>query len=134
VILRVVPRANESGQVILDISQEVSDVVPTTTSNIDSPTVEQRQISTTVAVHNGDTIVLGGLIQDSKSAARSGIPYLRSLPVIGNLFGSTNNNDTRTELIVLLTPHVVRSTQHVDAVMDDLRKQFGKLRNLMPNG
>jgi general secretion pathway protein D len=132
VILQVVPRANESGQVLLNISQEVSDVVPTTTSNIDSPTVEQRQISTTVAVHNGDTIVLGGLIQDSKSVTRSGLPYLRRLPVIGNLFGSTNKNDTRTELIVLLTPHVVRSAEHVDAVMDDLRAQFGALRSLMP--
>lgn len=132
VILQVIPRANESGQVLLKISQEVSDVVPTTTSNIDSPTVEQRQISTTVAVHNGDTIVLGGLIQDSKSVARSGIPYLRRLPVIGNLFGSTNNNDTRTELIVLLTPHVVHSAVQVDSVMGNLKKQFGELRRKMP--
>ncbi len=132
VILQVVPRANESGQVLLDLSQEVSDVVPTTTSNIDSPTVEQRQISTTVAVHDGNTIVLGGLIQDSKSVTRSGIPYLSRLPVIGNLFGSTNNTDTRTELIVLLTPHVVRSARQMDTVMEDLREQFGELRGLMP--
>lgn len=133
VILQVVPRANESGQVILNISQEVSDVVPTTTSNIDSPTVEQRQISTTVAIHDGDTIVLGGLIQDSRSTTRSGIPYLRRLPVIGNLFGSTNNTDTRTELIVLLTPHVVHSAKQVDAVMSELREEFGELRNRIPN-
>lgn len=132
VILQVAPRANESGQILLDLSQEVSDVVPTTTSNIDSPTVEQREISTTVAVHDGDTIVLGGLIQDSKSVTRSGVPYLRRLPVIGNLFGSTNNTDTRTELIVLLTPHVVRSPRQTNAVMEDLREQFGELRSLMP--
>jgi general secretion pathway protein D len=132
VILQVAPRANESGQILLDLSQEVSDVVPTTTSTIDSPTVEQREISTTVAVHDGDTIVLGGLIQDSKSVTRSGIPYLRRLPVIGNLFGSTNNTDTRTELIVLLTPHVVRSPRQMNAVMEDLREQFGELRSLMP--
>lgn len=132
VILEVVPRANESGQVLLDLSQEVSDVVPTTTSSIDSPTVEQRQISTTVAVHDGDTIVLGGLIQDSKSLTRSGIPYLRSLPVIGDLFGTTNHTDTRTELIVLLTPHVVRSPRQMDAAMEDMRQQFGELRNRIP--
>jgi general secretion pathway protein D len=132
VILQVVPRANESGQVLLDISQQVSDVVPTTTSNIDSPTVEQRQISTTVAVHDGDTIVLGGLIEESKSVGRSGVPYLRRLPILGNLFGSTDNNHNRTELIVLLTPHVVRSSRQMDSVMRDLREQFGELQGFTP--
>jgi general secretion pathway protein D len=64
VILHVTPRDNKSGQIILDVSQEVSNVVPTTTSTINSPTIQQRKISTTVAIHDGDTVALGGLISD----------------------------------------------------------------------
>ena len=57
---------------------------------------------------------------------------LRRLPIIGDLFGSTVNNDARTELIVLLTPHVVRSSRQVDTVMKDLQQQFGDFRSLTP--
>lgn len=117
----------------MDINQEVSDVVPTTTSTINSPTVEQRMISTTVSVRDGETVALGGLIQDSHSRTRSGIPYLRRLPILGNLFGSDDHNTSRTELLVLLTPHLLRSRTESDAVMENLRNQFATLRQLVPD-
>ena len=104
VILRVTPRANKSGRVILEVAQEVSDVAKTTSSGIDSPTIQQRKISSTVAVRDGDTVALGGLIRESQSKGGSGIPYLRKIPVLGQVFGSTDRNTRRTELIVLLTP------------------------------
>lgn len=132
VILHVVPHANRGGQVSMDIDQEVSDVVPTTTSTINSPTVEQRMISTTVSVRDGETVALGGLIQDSRARTRTGIPFLRRLPVIGNLFGSDDHNTSRTELLVLLTPHLLRSQTESDAVMENLRDQFVALRHLLP--
>jgi general secretion pathway protein D len=132
VILHVTPRANKSGRVLLDIAQEVSDVVPTTTSSINSPTIQQRKISSTVAVRNGDTVALGGLIRDSRSRTSDGVPLLRRIPVIGNLFGSDDHNNVRTELIVLITPHVVRSDEESDSVMEDLEDQFKALRDLMP--
>ena len=133
VILHVTPRANKSGNIILDVSQEVSDVVPTTTSSINSPTIEERKISSTVAVHDGETIALGGLISDSRSRTRDGIPFLRRIPVIGDLFGSTNKDGTRTELIVLITPRVIRSEEESAAVMSELESQFRGLKHEMPD-
>jgi general secretion pathway protein D len=132
VILRITPRVNRSGLVLLDVAQEISDVVPTTTSNIDSPTIQQRRISSSVAVRNGETIALGGLIRDSKSRTRAGLPIASKIPLIGGLFGSTSNNNRRTELIVLITPRVVRSQQESDDLMEELHEEFRRLRKVLP--
>lgn len=132
VILRITPRVNKSGLVLLDIAQEVSDVVPTTTSNIDSPTIQQRRISSTVAVQDGETIALGGLIRDSVSRTRGGVPLLHKIPLVGNLFGSSSNTDRRTELIILITPRVIRSRSESESMMQDLREQFGRLKDSLP--
>jgi len=132
VILRVTPRVNKSGLVTLDVSQEVSDVVPTTTSGIDSPTIQQRKFNTTVAVRNGETVALGGLIRDAKSRSRSGIPGLRRIPVIGDLFGSTDKTARRTELIVLMTPRVIQTEQDSLELLEKLRRDFRGLRQVAP--
>lgn len=131
VILRITPRVNRSGMVLLEVAQEVSDVVPTTSSNIDSPTIQQRRLSSTVAVRNGETIALGGLIRDSKSRSRGGVPLLTKVPLVGGLFGSTTNNSRRTELIVLITPRVIRSAAESEALLDELSQEFKTLRNLL---
>jgi general secretion pathway protein D len=123
VILNVTPRVNSSGGVELDIEQEVSDVVPTTTSNIDSPTIQQRKIKSSVAVHDGETIALGGLIRDRQSQGKAGIPGLSDIPVVGALFGTKTTSADRTELLILITPHVVRSPEEADAITEELRKR-----------
>ena len=115
------------------MDQEVSNVVATTTSSINSPTIQQRKISTTVAVHDGETVALGGLISDSRSNTRDGIPFLRQIPVLGNLFGSTNKQGTRTELIVLLTPRVIRSATESEEVMSELESEFKGLKKDLPS-
>lgn len=130
VILEITPRVNSSGQVVLDILQEVSDVVPTTSSDIDSPTIRQRRVASTIAVQSGETVALGGLIRDSRELGSSGIPILSDLPVIGVLFGRRDNNTSRTELLILLTPRVVRNREDARAVTEELRS---RLRNLSPN-
>jgi general secretion pathway protein D len=132
VILHITPRVNKNGLLLLDISQEISDVVPTTTSSINSPTIQQRKVSSSVAVHDNETIALGGLIRDSRSKSRAGLPFLRRIPVIGTLFGSVDNHRSRTELIVLLTPHVIRSKEEAAQMMDELRDKFRSLRKTMP--
>jgi general secretion pathway protein D len=132
VILRVVPRVNKNGLVTLEISQEVSDVGATTTSTINSPTIHQRQMSSTVEVRDGETIALGGLIRESISNARDGLPFLSRIPGLGALFGSTSNEKDRTELVVLITPRVIRSSDDGADLMDDLRTQFKALRDVMP--
>jgi general secretion pathway protein D len=121
VILSVTPRVNASGLVIMEIEQEISDVVETTTSQIDSPTIRQRRVASTVAVQSGQTVVLGGLISDEVEQRDSGIPVLHRLPIIGPLFGVTDTIDRRNELLVVLTPRVIRSPDQARAVTEELR-------------
>ena len=127
VILEVTPRVNASGLVVLDVFQEVSDVISTTTSAIDSPTIQQRSIESTVAVQSGDTIALGGLIRDREEEAVSGIPLLSSIPLLGNLFKTTQKIVRRTELLVLITPRVVRNRREALEVTAELRRRLSTL-------
>ena len=124
VILQVTPRVNDSGTIILDISQEVSDVATTTTSGINSPTIQQRRLASTVATRSGQMIALGGLIRNRQTRQKSGIPLLSQIPIVGGLFGRKVDTGSRTELIILITPTVIRSPEEikntVDALIDGL--------------
>src|SRR6185437_15421554 len=115
----------DSGLVLLDIAQEVSSVKKTTTSSIDSPTIDDRKFNSSIAVHDGQTIALGGLIQDNNSHGRDGIPYLSQIPYLGALFGTTDNTDDRVELLVLLTPRVIRNAQDAKTITDELKEKIG---------
>ncbi len=130
VILEITPRVSNSGLVTMDVSQEVSDVVETTTSNIDSPTIQQRSISSSVAVQTGETIALGGLIRDRQQDAVSGVPLLKDIPIFGNLFKSTDRAASRTELLVLITPRVVRDPNEAREVTRELRQRLSGIENL----
>jgi general secretion pathway protein D len=107
IILRVTPRISDGGRVLLDISQEVSDVAATKTSGIDSPTIRQRKIQTSVALGDGQTLALGGLVQENNSVTRSEVPGVGKVPVLGNLFRSKGSRKGRTELLILIRPRVV---------------------------
>jgi len=124
VILTVTPRVNEGGLVLMDIGQQVSDVAQTRSSGIDSPTIQQRKINSTVSVQNGETIALGGLIRDRRSVDDVGVPLLKDVPLLGNLFKASVDVDSRTELVVLITPHVVRSTADIGRVTDEFRERL----------
>ncbi|MEA2779752.1 MAG: ral secretion pathway protein, partial [Rhodospirillaceae bacterium] len=130
VILEVVPRVNTNGLVALQIVQEVSDVVPTTTSRLDSPTIQQRQIESSVTVQSGQTVALGGLIRDSRSNSIIGIPILSDIPFVGGLFKTRDNSIKRTELLVLLTPRVVTNRRDFADVTDELRRRLHSLPQL----
>ncbi|MEE3624496.1 type II secretion system secretin GspD [Nitrospirillum sp. BR 11752] len=130
VILEVTPRINHSGAVVLDVNQEVSSVATTTTSGIDSPTIQQRKISSIVNVQDGETVALGGLISDTSSKSGSGIPYLSDIPVVGKLFGSDKNSHGRTELLVFLRPVIVRNVIQAREVTDALKARMNQLEAL----
>jgi len=127
IILRVTPRVNRNGLVLMDLSQEVSSSVPTDTSTLNSPTIQQRRVSTSVAVQDGRTIAIGGLIRDNRQVGRTGLPLLKDVPGLGALFGTHNNGVDRTELIVLVTPHVIRNAQGADAATNELRSKLPML-------
>jgi general secretion pathway protein D len=125
VIMGVTPRVNSGGLVTLDISQEVSDVADTvTTAGLTSPTFNERRVVSRVVVQDGQTIGLAGLIQDSQSKSNSGIPWLKDVPILGLLLGEQSNKRQRTELLVLITPHVIRDQRDAKALTEDLREQL----------
>ncbi len=90
-----------------------------------TPTIEDRKFQSSIAVHDGQTIALGGLIRDNNSHDRDGIPYLSQIPYLGALFGSTDNIDNRTELLVLLTPRVIRNAADAKSITDELKEKIG---------
>jgi general secretion pathway protein D len=130
VLLQVTPRVSASGLVALEIDQAVSDVTRTTSSTIDSPTFKDRHINSSIVVHDGETIALGGLIRENRDDSRSGIPILSDIPLLGPAFRSTSRQNARTELIVLLTPRVVRNAGDAREITDDLRNEMRALKPL----
>ncbi len=116
---------NSGGLVTLDIAQEVSDVVPgPSAGGIASPTFSQRNVSSRVVVQDGQTVGLAGLIRDTAGRQSSGIPFLKDVPLLGLLAGSQSNTRIRTELLVLITPHVVHDQRDARALTEDLRDQL----------
>jgi general secretion pathway protein D len=108
----------------MDIIQTVSNVnKEQQISGISSPTIAQRQIKSNVSVQNGETLVLGGLIQENTGTSKVGIPLLYELPVIGDLFGKTNMASVRTEL-VLLTPRIIDTLPKGREVSNEFRRKL----------
>ena len=122
VILQVTPRVNNGGLVTLDISQEVSSVVPGSSSTqAANPTFNDQSVVSRVVIQDGQTVGLAGLITDQSSRANSGIPWLKDIPILGLLTGSQANNRQRTELLILITPHVLHDQRDAQALTEDLR-------------
>ena len=127
--LMVTPSVNSGNIVTMQVDQSVTDV-----GAKDEVTNQraflQRQLSSKVAVRSGESIVMGGLIQERGTTSKSGVPILHTLPVVGNLFGSTAKDGARTELIVVITPRVVRSDIDIREVSDDLRDRMKGLKTI----
>jgi general secretion pathway protein D len=134
ILLTVKPRVSSGGQVILEIEQEVSSVSNTTTSGIDSPTISQRRIQTSVIVTDGQTIALGGLIQESNNQTNTQVPGAGNVPVIGALFRNRSDTIAKTELLILITPRVIRNGQESRTVTDELRQRISGADGLIVNG
>jgi general secretion pathway protein D len=124
IILNITPRINDGGRVLLDIEQEVSTAVQTTTSGIVSPTIQQRRVKTTVSVDDGNCIVLGGLIQDKATNTRDQVPLVGDIPIFGNLFKHKNDNIQRTELLIAITPKIVKDTGQIRAIAAEFRDKI----------
>lgn len=124
VSLEVTPQVNASGMVTLRLSQAVSDVRITTSSTINSPTIQNRSLLSTVSVRSGDTVLLGGLIRESAGDGRTGIPLLNELPIVGNLFGRTTETTQRTELVILIRPVIISTPEEATSVTQSMRNKF----------
>jgi general secretion pathway protein D len=124
IVLSITPRVGDNGRILLEVEQEASDVVRTDTSGIDSPTIQQRRIKTTVAVNDGESIILGGLIQDRADRGRDQVPLVGEVPLLGNLFKSKLDQIARTELLIALTPRIVRDDAQVRAITEEFRARI----------
>ena len=123
VLLELTPRINAGGMVLMKIRQEVTDP-----GAIDRATGQrsflQRVVNSVVAIESGQTVVLGGLIRENKTITEAGIPILHQIPVVGNLFGTTEDALTRTELIILITPLIVRNQAEAVAVTQEITRKL----------
>lgn len=121
VILSVTPRISPDNSVMLDIIQEVSSARTTQTVAGSNPVVSQRRVQSQIVVQSGGTVLLGGLIQERTDTGESGVPVLRRIPGVGALFNRSDNTMARSELLVLITPRVVRNADTLDNLTRQLR-------------
>jgi len=129
VILTIIPQINSQGLVNLQLKQEVSDVGSPDFGSTGSPSFTTRDAETTAVVQDGDTLAIGGIIGERKTRDRSGIPYLMDLPVLGRFFGTTSDHATRTELVILITPHVIRNKDESRYVTQDFKNKLSDVKN-----
>jgi general secretion pathway protein D len=127
IILTVTPRIGEQGTVALDVKQEVNEVGTPEPPPINSPRFTKREAETSVVLLNNQTLVLGGLIQNKRTYIKTGIPLLNRIPVLGYLFGSTEEKIEKTELLLLITPRVVGTALDAARITDQMRRATPEL-------
>lgn len=134
VILTVTPRINEKGLVAMDISQEVSEAQDVVSSGIQSPVISNRLAETSLVVQHGQTIVIGGLIRDRINKTVTGVPFLARIPLVSYLFSNTQNSKDKTELIIMITPHVVNNIDDAAVATQEFKEKMDVVRKLINKG
>ncbi len=128
IILKVTPHINENGDIVLEVDQEVSDLVGV--DNFGNPIAIKRNLTTTILLRNGQTMVLGGLIQEKSKNEDRGIPGLNKLPILKNIFGTQEKEKKRTELLLFITPHLIENFSDAKAITDTMLHQDTALKSL----
>ena len=132
VTLNILARINSSGIVTMMINQNVSSPQPpAATSQIQSPSFQNRQFQTQVTVQDGDTVAIGGIILETNLQSTAGVPFLHKIPVLGALFGAQSVSKSRTELVVFLTPRVIYDTNQMVEATDEIRSNMKRIPRLM---
>jgi general secretion pathway protein D len=123
IILRVLPRANATGNIVLDIEQEISNVAAGSAASL-TPTISQRRVKSSIAVTSGQTVLLAGLISEGTNKMRQGIPLLDSIPGVGDAFANQNTQRTRTELILFIRPTVIKDAVDAHVIAEEMRSKM----------
>ncbi|MCH7978823.1 MAG: type II secretion system secretin GspD [Acidobacteria bacterium] len=131
ILLNITPRINSSGLVNLQINQEVSAPIAPLEGGIQSPSIQKRSIQTQVVVQDGETIAIGGIIQETRTLSTNRIPLLGRIPYLGILFGSTSLSSQKTELIILVTPTVIRNSAEARRATTELRDKLKELQRIL---
>lgn len=130
-ILTILPQVNSAGLVNMQIRQEVSDVGQDRFGGTNSPSFITREAETTVVVQNGESVLIGGIIDDNITRTRRGVPFLMNVPVLGRLFRVESERVDRTELIILITPHVIRDRDEARAVTEEFEGRIRTLKQML---
>jgi general secretion pathway protein D len=123
IILRVLPRANANGNIVLDIEQEISNVAAGSAASL-TPTISQRRVKSSIAVASGQTVLLAGLISETENKMRQGIPLLDSIPGVGDAFSHQNTARSRTELILFIRPTVIKDAVDAHVIAEEMRSKM----------
>jgi general secretion pathway protein D len=127
VILKVLPHVHANGSVQLEVDQEISNIVNPDQQTL-TPTIAQRRVHSTVSVTSGQTVLLAGLISERNQKSQSGIPGLREIKFLGDVFGSTSNTKTRSEIIIFIKTQVIRNGVDASAVTEEFRDRLQSMR------
>ena len=130
VTLAILARVNPSGIVTMVINQEVSAPIAPEAGGIQSPSFSRRNVSTQVTVQDGDTIAIGGIINETNSQSSAGIPVLHRIPIIGYAFGSKSLARERTELVIFITPRVIYDTNEITEASEELKSRFRRVSKI----
>jgi len=126
-ILSVKPHITEKNRVTLDITQEVSDIGKESAAG-GSPEFTTRKAKTVAVVQSGHTLILGGLISESKKRSREGIPFLSKIPLLGYLFSKTSDSYDKTELLLMVTPHVISDEKDIENITKDFQEKVKTIK------
>jgi general secretion pathway protein D len=129
--MSITAHVSPSGVVTMLVNQDVSAPVSTSSSGIDSPSFSQRQFQTQVTVQDGDTIAIGGGIQEQKNDSTTGVPFLIHIPLIGGLFGSRSVSISRTELVVFITPKVLYDTNQLQDASEEIEDSLKHIKKMI---
>ena len=135
VILRVAPRINVNGNVLLNIEQEISNIVDNGNASTLTPTISQRKVKSSIAVASGQSVLLGGLISETQDRSRSGIPLVEEIPILGEAFSRNIRTTRRTELVIFIQPQIIRDSVDAYKVAEELRTKLrGSAETSFPPG
>src|SRR5450759_1062230 len=111
------------------IDQQVSaPIAPDVSAAIQSPSLSTRTVQTQVTVQDGDTIAIGGIIQESDTHSSAGVPILHRIPILGGAFGNRSVTKTRTEMVIFLTPRVIYDTNQIAEASEELTNGLKRLK------
>lgn len=127
VILKVLPHVHANGSVQLEVDQEISNIVNPDQQTL-TPTIAQRRVHSTVSVTSGQTVLLAGLISERSQETKSGIPGLREIKFLGDVFGNTSKTKTRSEIIIFIKTQLIRSSVDASAVTEEFRDRLQTMR------
>ena len=129
IILTVTPRVSDGGLVSLDVNVENSSVQFAALGNLNSvPFFNKKTAKTTLSIMGGQTIVIGGLIAETRNDSSSGVPFLSRIPILGGLFGYQTYARNKTETLLLLTPHVIADLEQSNAVTREIQEKVQSIK------